>query len=361
MMMNEWFVYFLKRSIAERKGRFIIASAAVMLTVTVVTALATLSLGIRDKIGAELKQYGANMIITDRAGGAIDLLVANNISTMQEYVQGVSFHLYGTAAIKQAVIEIIGTEPDKMTGYRVYGSLPRAADEVMVGVNLKDVLKVKQGDVVRFDNGAAGFRVTALFEKGSDEDSTLVMPIEGARKLLHVEGVSAVLLNVDTALLHEAESSFRQRYPSVEVKTLRQVAVAEEHILSRIQLLMLLVTAVVLFSSIIALGSTMGANVIERMEEIGLMKSLGATREHIRDFFMFEAAAAGLAGAVAGYLLGVAAAEVVSKTAFGSFIPVTIGVAPLSILLGIFIAVISTYLPVRDAMKIVPAQILRGE
>jgi len=359
--MNQWFLYFLKRSVSERKGRFLIAAAAVMLTVSVVTSLATLSLGIRDKMGIELKQYGANMIITDRSGRELDLPVANGIVAMQEYVKGASFQIYGSTTLKNAVVEVIGTEPTKMTGYRLYGTLPRTSDELMVGVNLKDALKIKQGDVLRFDASPVEFRVTALFEKGSDEDFTLVMPIEGARKLLGVAGVSAILLNADTKLLPEAEAAFLRNYPFLEVKTLRQVAVAEERILGRIQLLMLLVTGVVLFSSIIALGSTMGANVIERREEIGVMKSLGATRKHIRDFFMSEAAAAGLVGALAGYLVGIVSAEVVSKTAFGSFIPVNLLVAPLAVLLGVFIAILSTYLPVRDAMKVVPAQILRGE
>ena len=69
--MKPWFFYFLKKSISQCKGRFLIASSAVTLTVAVVSALVMLSLGVRDKIGAELKQYGANMIVTGRSGGEI--------------------------------------------------------------------------------------------------------------------------------------------------------------------------------------------------------------------------------------------------------------------------------------------------
>ena len=55
--MNTWFRYFLTKAISQRRGRFILSSAAVMLSVAVVTALATISLGVRDKIGAELKHF----------------------------------------------------------------------------------------------------------------------------------------------------------------------------------------------------------------------------------------------------------------------------------------------------------------
>ena len=359
--MKPWFFYFLKKSISQRKGRFLIASSAVTLTVAVVSALAMLSLGVRDKIGAELKQYGANMIVTGRSGGEIDAETAAVIRGMGAAIKDSAVQIYGTMTVKDMVVEVMGMESGKMSGFRLHGVLPKAPGEMMVGINLRDLLKVKQGDALAVPGRNGSYRVAAVFEKGPDEDSMIVMRLEDAQEVLGMRGVSAILLNADTKKLAEVEEWVRQRHPSLQVKTLKQVAVAEERILGRVQLLMLLVTMVVLFSSVIALGSTMGANVIERMEEIGLMKSLGATRKDIRNFFMAEAGAAGLGGALAGYLGGVIAAEAVSKTAFGSFVPVNLPVMPGALLLGVVIAVVSTYLPVRNAMKVVPAQILRGE
>lgn len=358
---QDWFRFFLKKSITERRGRFVLSAAAVMLSVSVVTALATVSLGVREKIGAELKRYGANMIVTHAEGLLIEPDVAAGVRTVSPAVRDSSFQLYGSAAVNGAAIEIAGVDPGKMTGYRLYGSLPSSPNELMIGVNLRDALKLKQGDRMRFDGREGDFAVTAFFEKGSEEDGMIVLPLDGARNLLGANGVSAVLLNADTSRLQEVDRVVRGRWPFLDVKTLRQVAVAEERILGRIQLLMLLVTGVVLFSSIVALGSAMGATVIERMEEIGLMKAIGATRSDIRRFFMSEAALAGLAGSAAGYLTGTAAAEAVSRTAFGSFVSLNILVVPGAVALGVAIAILATYFPVRDAMKVVAAQILRGE
>lgn len=359
--MNSWFFYFLKKSISQRKGRFIISSAAVMLTVMVVTALVTLSTGIRDKIGAELKQYGANMIVTDSSGKEIDQAVAEAVKDFSAGIRDAVFQIYDSVSVKGITLEIVGMDPRKMTGYRLLGTLPRGEREIMAGVTAGDVLGIKPGSSIRFDGSVGEYRVTAVFEKGSDEDSFLVLPIQAARDLVKKSGVSAVLLNANTKQMKHIEDKIRSAYPFLQVKTLRQVAVAEERILTRIQLLMLLVTAVVLISSVIALGSTMGANVIERREEIGLMKSLGATREDIRNFFMIETTFSGLAGSLAGYCTGILAAEAVSKTAFGSFVPVNASVILISVFLGLSIAILATYFPVRDAMKIVPAEILRGE
>ncbi len=349
------------RSLAQRRGRFLIASSAVMLSVAVVTALVTLSLGVREKIGAELKQYGANMIVTRQDGHFIDPGVADGIRTVSPAVKDTMVQLYGTAVVNGVSIEIIGAEPQKMTGYRLQGTLPRGTDELMIGAGLRGALKATPGERVRFTEPAGEFRVTALFEKGSEDDNAVMMPLGAAQHLLGTGGVSAVLLNADTAHLREVAETIRSRWPELEIKTLRQVAVAEERILSRMQLLMLLVTAVVLFSAAVALGSTMAATVIERMEEIGLMKAIGATPADIRRFFMSEAALAGLAGSVTGCLAGVIAAEAVSRTAFGSFVAVNALTVPGAFLLGVGIAVLATAVPVRDAMKVVPAKILRGE
>ncbi len=361
-MMNSWFFYFLKRSISQRKSRFIISTAAVMLTVTIVTSLVTLSLGMREKIGKVLRQYGANMIVTGGSGDYFDESTAMAVKNISEYVYEASFQLYGTSFIEGSAFEIIGMDIGKLKGFRLDGALPEQGSEIIVGTNIKDVLNVKKGDLLRFDdNKALRFKVTGIFEKGSDEDSSIIMSLKDVRSLLGVEGVSAVLLNADTDYIADITGRIKAEHPLLKVKTLKQVAVAEQKILGKVQLLMLIVTAVVMLSSIIALGSTMGANVIERMEEIGLMKAMGATAVDIRNFFMSEAALAGLAGALTGYVAGIVVAEAVSKTAFGSLVPVNIFIVFVALLLGVLIAVVSTYLPVRDAMKVVPANILRGE
>ncbi len=359
--MHKWFSYFLKRSIAQRRGRFAISASAVMLTVTVVTALGTISLGVRDKIGTELRQYGANMIVTGADGAMIDDGVAVDIRATAPHLNGVSFQIYGTASIKDRQVEIIGMELSTAAGYRLTGTLPAGESELMAGINLKDALNVKPGDTLRFDGRKEPFRVAALFEKGSDQDSAIILPLGAAKRVLGIGGVSAVLLNADSRSMAEVEGWLRSHHPGLGVKTLRQVAVAEERILGRVQLLMLLVTGVVLLSSIITLGSTMGANVIERMEEIGLMKAIGATRGDIRKFFVSESALSGLAGSLGGFGAGILSAEAVSRTAFGSFVPVSLLLFPAALLLGVAIAVLATYFPVRDAMNAVPAVILRGE
>lgn len=361
-MFKNWFLYFLKKAIAMRRGRFILSTASVMLTVCIITALIMLSFGIREKLGKELRQYGANMIVTGTSGAIIDEHVALSLASVSEHIAASVSQLYGIVTINGNAFEAIGMDVEKLGGARIEGALPSSDSEIMVGSNLREILGVNVGDPLSL-NGTTDrdYRIAAFFEKGSDEDSAIILSLRELQKVMKAEGVSAVLINADSRYLDEIAGLIGSRFPFLEVKTLKQVAVAEKTVLEKIQLLMVIVTAVVLFSSIIALGSTMGANVIERMEEIGLMKAIGATSGDIRNFFMSEAALAGLSGAILGYLLGIGVAELVSLTAFNSLIPINVFLVPVSLVIGVLIAVISTYFPVQDAMKVIPAKILRGE
>jgi putative ABC transport system permease protein len=145
------------------------------------------------------------------------------------------------------------------------------------------------------------------------------------------------------------------------VKTLRQVAVAEASLLGKMQLLMILVTVVVFFAASVSIMSTMGANVLERREEIGLMKAIGATRNNIKIFYIAEALLIGCAGGAAGFLLGYLFTQAVSWGAFNSFITFPLYLSLLSIGAGLIISLVASHFPVSDALKYNPAVILREE
>jgi putative ABC transport system permease protein len=359
--MKNWFFYFLKRSIKQRLLRFALSASAVMLTVLVVTALVTITVGIRTKMAAQLRSYGANMMVTDRQGGFIAPDVVERIGALSPAIRDATPQVYGAVPSPYGTVEIVGVDPRTMTEYRITGAPPRSDDEVMVGGNVKDALRAAPGGRLVLGEPLREFRVTALFERGTDDDGTVVLSLSAAQRLLGVTGVSAVLLRGDSGSLAAIEEAVLAAYPALRARTLRQVAVAEERILGKIQLLMLAVTAVILLSSAVALGSTMAANVLERSTEIGLLKAIGATRQDIRNFFLAEATLAGLCGAGAGYFAGIAAAEAVSRTAFGSYIVPDLLTPVLALVLGVAVALIATYVPVRDAMRVVPALILRGE
>lgn len=362
---RKWFFRFLSRSIGQRKGRVAVAAASIMIASAVVVCALGISLGIRQKLGGELKAYGANMIVAPVEGylnqRAIDALKS------EPAVEGYSAQVYASVTVAATELELIGLEIDKVSreeGWKVTGAWPAAAGEVMLGKNAAETLGLKPGDelAVALAGREGRYRIAGLVERGGPEDAAILMAIASAQELVAVPGgISALLVRVRSEALPATVESIKSHLHGAEVKTLRQVAGAEEAFLTKMELLMGLVTVVIVISSSISVSSTMSATMLERLKEIGLMRAIGGVTSEIRMFFLAEAAAIGLLGGAVGFFVGAAGAEAVSKGAFHAYVNVPLYLAPLSVALGLMIAVLASLLPLSDALRRRPSVILRGE
>ena len=109
----------------------------------------------------------------------------------------------------------------------------------------------------------------------------------------------------------------------------------------------------------IGIANVMIISVIERRGEIGLRRSIGATRSHIRRQFLAEAVALAIAGGVAGVALGSLATLVFAKVQHWKPVipPVAIG---LSFAAAIVVGVIAGIYPASRAARLSPTEALRG-
>jgi putative ABC transport system permease protein len=370
-MSNRNFFYFFGKSISQRKGRVAIASLSVMLAVSIVTGLAGISYGIRGKLGSTLRSYGANLIVTPRSGDFLPFEYIDAISGIDGVISA-SGQVFGRVRVRDVDLELIGLEPEKTIGpaWKLQGHLPQKDSDILAGINLRKGLEIETGTTLTLTGdsskspgmGPVQFTVSGFFEKGGAEDSALILPLEQAWGLLGIDRkLSAILVRGRPSDLDEVARRIENALPGALIKTLRQVAVPERSILRKIQLLMSLVTIVVLFAAVVSIMSSMGANVIERREEIGLMKALGASRNGIRAFYLAEATLTGITGGISGFILGYALTQAVSWGAFGSLIPVPVYFVLISVVSGLLLSLAASHIPVRDALKYNPAVILREE
>lgn len=364
MTKGRWFIFFLWRAIAQRRMRFLIASLAVTLAVTVLVGMTGLSLGIREKLGETLKAYGANVIVTAGDGGDMELGIQERIQGLAS-VESITAQLYGRVHLGESTLEVLGVQMERLReqAWRMEGRWPEEKWEVLVGASLREALgkEIGQDLDITWGRMTARVKVSGFLERGGDEDRSIFLRLEDAGLMFGKPGLASMFLVRSSGEPDTAVREIRQVYPAVTAKSLQQVARAETSLLEKIQLLMALVTLVVLVASVISVGSTMGATVLERREEIGLMKAIGGTRRSVGLFYTFEAAVMGLFGGLLGIPLGYLSAQLVSKGAFGSFVSVPLFLGVLGPLVGISIAVISGWFPVRDAMKPQASEILRGE
>jgi putative ABC transport system permease protein len=365
MFAGKWFFTFFRKSIAMRKGRLAVASVSVTLAVAVITAMAVITGGISKKLGDELKAYGANIIVSPLETGGLDNESINEILKIKN-VMSVSGQLFTRVFIRDQAVEVIGLDISslKNRGWRLSGKWPEKQAEALAGVNLKEAAGLKEGGVlsVGSQTGEKKYVITGFIEKGGFEDNALIMSLKDTRDMTdEKDAFSALLVRGDPHKLEGIADSIKKTLHGVSVKTLRQVAVAEKSLLGKMKLLMFMVTVVILLASGISVGSTVGASVLERREEIGLMKAIGGTGGQIRLFFMSETTIIGIIGGVAGCIMGAGAAQVIAKGAFDSSLPIAYYVPAISLITGIALSLFAGHFPVRNALKYNPAVILREE
>ncbi len=357
-MRTDWFFYFIKKAISQRAGRFFLAVFSVALFSMVLTAYLQITLGIKETLGRALRRFGANMIVTPARGGFITDEVMERLRAY-EGVRAVIPQIYGSITVEGVPVNMIGVELEKFNPGRLRGSPPERAYEVMVGTSLARALSLGPGMKIEVDRTKT-LTVSGVFERGTDEDMAVVTGLETAKRLLKARGYSSVLINADSSVLERLGQRIAEDL-KLKVKTVLQIARAERALYRKVKLLMLLVMVVVGVCVSASLSSTMGANVLERQEEIGLMKALGARRLQIDAYFLSEALLEGLGGGVVGFLGGLILAELVTKTAFGGFIHLRPLVFVPVVFLSVVVSVFSTVLPVRRATATPASWILRGE
>ena len=141
---------------------------------------------------------------------------------------------------------------------------------------------------------------------------------------------------------------------------MRQVADSEGAILNKTQLLMILITALSLVGSALGISNLVTASVMERSQEIGLLKAIGARDRSITGLFMAEILITALVGGIVGYFMGFGFAQLIGRSVFGSAIEMKPLVIPLvAVLIGL-VTIAGSLPAIRMVLRLDPAEVLHG-
>ena len=140
-------------------------------------------------------------------------------------------------------------------------------------------------------------------------------------------------------------------------KPVRQVAESEGTILNKTTFLMTLITILSAIGSALAISNLITASVIERSQELGLLKALGALNAQIILFVLTEVMLIGFAGGVVGYFLGIGFAQVIGRTVFGSGIEIAQMVIPIVSAILFFVVLFGSVPAIRYLLKLKPTEV----
>ena len=207
------------------------------------------------------------------------------------------------------------------------------------------------------------FNVTGILVTGGEEESYIYMNLEDLEGLTNDKllDVAELSVSANAEQLEEYVKAIDGSDAGITARLVKRVTRSETAVLGKLQALVFLVTVVVLLLTMICVSTTMMAVVSERRREIGLRKALGAPDNSIRAEFLGEGMFLGGLGGLLGGLLGFVFAQVVSVNVFGSSITFQPLLLPVTLLVSMLIAALSCLLPIKRAVAIDPAIVLKGE
>ncbi len=263
------------------------------------------------------------------------------------------------------------------------------AAECVIGANFARKTGRQIGDAILVQDGDKGqiLEVAGILSTGGSEDDAIVAPITIAQK---ISGKSSEYRKLYVSALTKPEDAFakrdpksftpveydrwfctpyissiafqiQQELPGTDVRVIRRVAEGEGQILTRVRMLLWLVTGAALLAAALAVGASSAASVIERRTEIGLMKALGAGSGTVGFLLSAEQLLLALVGGGAGYALGIVLARLLGERIFGAAPEPSFIVFCVIIALAAGVTILGSALPLRRASRYEPAPILRGE
>lgn len=399
-MITRDLLRFTVNSARSHRLRSGLTALGIGIGVTAVVLLTSIGEGLQRYILSEFTQFGTNIISINPGrpetfgGGNLPLAMIKPLSlddadalARVPFVTDVTGSVQGNAEIqgngRSRRTLVTGTGPNMPEVYSLPVGLgeflppddPRAPRAfVVLGSKVRDELFDAEnplGAKVRI--GGRRFRVVGVMESkgtvlGFDMDDAIYIPVARGLEMFNREGLADIsVLYDETVSATEIEAGIRRmliaRHGAEDFTLTSQQQMLDVlgSVLRVVTLAVAALGGISLLVGGVGIFTIMTIAVRERTSEIGLLRSLGAVRTHIRNIFLGESILLAALGGVGGLLLGAAIVEtaklLVPSLPLNYSIPYAIAAETTAVLIG----AIAGVLPARQAAALDPVEALRTE
>jgi putative ABC transport system permease protein len=357
---------FVVRAVEFRKRRLLLAFCALAVAATLATALFSIYSDIERKMRVEFRGFGANIVIAP-AGGAPTVPLAAVAEAERQGAVAAPF-VYTVGRLHGEPLVLAGTDFGRagplIDYWRVDGARTAKPGECLAGTTVAAHFHLRLA--AKADVEGAPCVIRGIVSTGGAEDAQLILPFTEAARLAGLrDAASLVEVRADGERLAAVHAALVRALPGTDVRLLHALAETEANVVLKIRSTLFLLTALILAITTLCVSSNFSALVLERSQEIGILKAIGAAERKIAALFLSESLILALVSTATGYGLGLLVAWWIGQQIFPESAAAGVGVdyAVFLPVAGVTVAVATaaTLAAAARIWRIKPAVILRGE
>ncbi len=397
-----WYVVI---NISHRKLRSFLTILAIVFGIFTISTIVGISRGVDEEVNNKLQVFGAKTIFVAPVQGASVVQRANQLQPTSKFtmrdletvkriieVDKASYTLMGRADVsyrgKRATALVVGSEPSVMVEINpaleiATGRALRDNDRgmVVVGSNFAENFFDSPIELnSRIFISGKPFQVVGIIKKsglsagGMNIDDLVVVHAEDARvlfgdlfsrdeitqmMLLIKEGydVQEVAEKIEDSLRLQRKIG-RNEKSDFTVLTAATVKKQVEDITRNLTLFLGAIGMISLIVGGLGIANTMFTAILERTQEIGILKAIGASNRDVLSIFLMESSLIACVGGMIGFLLSLIVGLVIQK--FDIPYVISFDQLAVSILFSVVVGAVAGYIPARKAANLEPVTALRS-
>jgi putative ABC transport system permease protein len=306
-----------RENAASNNKRTASTAAGLMIGLALISMATVVASSLKSSFRAEMgSTLTADFLVTEGNDGNFTNQLAGRIEGLPEFDE-VSAVRYGTVRVNGSNKQVTATDFAVLTDLLaidvVDGNPAASAGDAVIAVtqDVADDNGVAVGDQLAVEFAATGqqqLTVGAIYDNeflignyaidlatwdanfDAQDDNTIAIKM--------VDGI-------DIAAAETALAPLTQEFPQLEFETSEQFRERVEGQLDSLLVIINVFLGLAILIALLGITNTMALSVLERTQEIGLMRAIGMTRRQTRSMIRLEAAIVALFGALLGVVVGV--------------------------------------------------------